>query len=231
MIVQGKGFKAHVIRTNRIKTASVRVEEGVVSIVVPEDLSETRIEDVISNKTKWILEKLLLYSDAAPTKLKEYVSGESFPYLGRNYRLKVIAEKWQPAKLLNGRLVVWLSEGKSSPERVRAALIGWYKDHSRNKLREKSSRYAKIVGVSPASINIKTFQSRWGSCHSDGKIQFNWKIIMAPNRIVDYVVVHELCHLKQPDHSSVFWKEVGQVIPGYQECREWLKENGRWLEV
>jgi predicted metal-dependent hydrolase len=126
---------------------------------------------------------------------------------------------------------VWLPEGKSSPERVRAALTGWYKDHSRKKLREKSNRYPKIVGVAPASVSIKEFKSRWGSCRPDGKIEFNWKIIIAPNRIVGYVVVHKLCHLKQQDHSSAFWKEVANVTPDYRECKEWLKENGRWLEV
>ena len=231
MIVQGNGFTAQVIRTNRRKTASVRVEEGVVSVVVPADLPETQIEEIINNKSKWILNKLHIYSGTAPAKSKEYVSGESFPYLGRNYRLQVIAEEWQPAKLLNGRLVVWLPEGKSSPERVKAALTGWYKDHSRKKLREKATRYSKIICVAPASVNIKNFQSRWGNCRPDGKVEFNWKIIMAPNRIVDYVVVHELCHLKQPDHSSLFWREVGQIIPEYQECKHWLKENGRWLEI
>ena len=88
-----------------------------------------------------------------------------------------------------------------------------------------------MVGVNPKSVGIKTFKSRWGSCHLSGDILYNWNIVIAPNRIVDYVVVHELCHLKQHDHSDKFWKLVGQVIPDYAECKEWLRVNGRALEV
>lgn len=91
--------------------------------------------------------------------------------------------------------------------------------------------YAKLIGVPPNAVGIKSFKSRWGSCHVNGNIMYNWKIIMAPNRIVDYVVVHELCHLKHHDHSPKFWKAVEKVILDYRDCKEWLKENGRSLEV
>jgi len=114
---------------------------------------------------------------------------------------------------------------------VRNALVRWYKRHAQIKLQEKAYRYTKVVGVDAGRIGIKTFKSRWGSCSAKGRIDFNWKIVMAPNRIVDYVVVHELCHLKQHDHSPKFWKEVERVIPDYAECKEWLKVNAGRLEV
>ena len=107
----------------------------------------------------------------------------------------------------------------------------WFKEHAQQRLREKSLRYAKIVGVTPSSVDIKAFKSRCGSCSTGGRIQFNWKIIIAPNRVVDYVVVHELCHLRQHDHSPKFWQCVERVFPDHQECREWLKVNGRKLTV
>ena len=80
------------------------------------------------------------------------------------------------------------------------ALTGWYKTHAARKLQEKVKRYASILGVKPVSVGVSDFKSRWGSCHANGKIQFNWKIVIAPNRVVDYVVVHELCHMKHHDH-------------------------------
>ena len=89
----------------------------------------------------------------------------------------------------------------------------------------------KSTGVEPASAGIKTFKSRWGSCSTCGDITFNWKIIIAPNRIVDYVVVHELCQLKRHDHSPVFWKCVERVVLDYKECKFWLKQNGNGLEI
>jgi hypothetical protein len=229
--VKGDGFLAEVIRTGRRKTASVKVQEGKVSVAVPKSLSDSRIEALVARKARWIREKLLLQRDAEPVKPREYVSGECFTYLGRNYRLKVESGKPVLVKLRQGRLWVQVPEGRNNPEKIRNALIQWYRIHAEQKLREKSARYARIIGVSPAAVRIKTFKSRWGSCDSRGLVQFNWKIIIAPDRIVDYLVVHELCHLKQHNHSPRFWKCVESVFPDYRECRDWLKENGRILQV
>ena len=120
---------------------------------------------------------------------------------------------------------------RNNPGKVRDALTRWYRTHAEQKLQEKVERYAGVIGVSPAAVGFRTFKSRWGSCDSRGLVQFNWKIIIAPNRIVDYLVVHELCHLKQHNHSPRFWKCVESVFPGYRECREWLKQNGRLLQI
>ena len=108
---------------------------------------------------------------------------------------------------------------------IRNALVRWYKRQASLKIREKVKRYAPIVGVEPAGVNIKTFKSRWGSCTAKGELEFNWLIMLAPNRMVDYVVIHELCHLIHHDHSPEFWREVMRVMPDYQQCREWLREN------
>ncbi|MEW8359706.1 MAG: SprT family zinc-dependent metalloprotease [Candidatus Thiodiazotropha sp.] len=226
---QGNGFIAEVIRTNRIKTATVKVDEGKVSVVIPKNLSDSRIKELVTNKTRWIREKILIHRQSAPSKPKEYVSGESFTYLGRNYRLKVETGKTKSVKLKNGKLIVTIP--KKSPEKIQDALTQWYREHAEQKLREKSERYSKLIGIQPKSISIKTFKSRWGSCHSNGDVQFNWKIIIAPNRIVDYVVVHEICHMKQHNHSPKFWKCVEKIFPDYLECKGWLKENGKYLKV
>jgi hypothetical protein len=229
--VRGQDFIAQVIRTDRRKTATVKVEECKVSVVVPESLPDTRIEALVSQKTRWIRGKLKIHENSIVVKRKEYVSGESFTYLGRNYRLKVKTGPEPSLRLLGGRLLVSLSDTSNRPERVRAALTGWFQEHAEVKLWEKSERYARIVGVTPSSVDIKTFKSRWGSCSTGGRIQLNWRIIIAPNRVVDYVVVHELCHLRQHDHSPMFWKCVERVLPDHQECRDWLKVNGGTLTV
>lgn len=86
-------------------------------------------------------------------------------------------------------------------------------------------RYAPIAGVEPTGVNFKTFKARWGSCTAKGELEFNWLIMLAPNRMVDYVVIHQLCHLIHHDHSSERWRAVMRVMPDYQLCREWLREN------
>lgn len=227
----GNGFIAEVIRTNRRKTADIRVEEGAVSVVVPNSTSLEKIDQLLLSKRQWIREKMAIQREMAPPTSKEYVSGEAFPYLGRNYRLKVERGPFSPAKLLQGRLVVQTPEGSEQPHMIRNALVRWYKRQAENKVREKVKRYAPIVGVKPTGVSIKTFKARWGSCTAKGELEFNWRIMLAPNRMVDYIVIHELCHLIHHDHSPAFWHEVGRVMPDYQVCREWLRENSEGLVV
>lgn len=228
---EAKGFIAEIIRTSRRKSADIRVEDGAVSVVVPENTSLQTIDQLLVNKHRWIREKMLLQSQMNPASDKRYVSGEAFAYLGRNYRLKVLKDNFSPVRLLQGRLIVKVPQGSEQPHMVRNALVRWYKRQAEQKLYEKVARFAPMVGVEPAGVGIKTFKSRWGSCTAKGKLEFNWQIMLAPNRMVDYVVVHELCHLIRHDHSPQFWKEVSRVLPDYQQCREWLRDNASRLRV
>ncbi|GAA4418004.1 hypothetical protein GCM10011450_09460 [Advenella faeciporci] len=227
----GNDFIVEVIRTDRRKTADIRVEDGAVSIIVPRHIATEKIDQLLISKRKWIKEKILLQRDLSPTSHKEFLSGESFPYLGRNYRLKVEKGNFCPVKLVEGRLLVTVPLGSEQPHMIRNALVRWYKKQAQQKMHEKVKRFAPIVGVEPKGVEIKFFKSRWGSCTVNGKLEFNWMILMAPNRMVDYVVKHELCHLIHHDHSPEFWKEVARVMPDYQECREWLRVNGMKLRV
>ena len=225
------GFSVTVIRTKRKKTVSVQVRDGDVLVLVPRFLANVRIEELVNQKSRWIREKMRLQRESTPVKPKEYVSGECFTYLGRQYRLKLVNGKPGSVKLKNGRLVITLPDGAISPDKLKDALSHWYRSHAEQILREKVERYARIIRVRPASMTIKSFKSRWGSCSDQGHIQFNWKIIIAPHRVVDYVVVHELCHLIEPNHSPRYWKLVEQVFPEYKECKTWLKENGNKLTI
>lgn len=229
--IQGKGFVAEVTRTQRTKSATIKVEDGVVMVVVPQSLVEERVVKLLHDKTRWIKEKLALHRQEHNKSDKEYVSGECFSYLGRNFRLKVNKGQYQPVKLSRGRFTVTLRVGSDNPELIQDSLSSWYKQRALAKLTEKAKRYAEIIGVTYASLGIKLFKSRWGSCSVEGDIDFNWHIIMAPNRIVDYIVVHELCHLIHHDHSPKFWKQVERVMPDYAECKDWLKMNGVSLKL
>lgn len=228
---EGHGFIAEVIRTRRRKSADIRVEDGAVTVIIPSDLPVEKVDQLLVAKRRWIKEKIALHREVTPVSAKQYVSGEAFSYLGRNYRLKVERGSFAPVRLLQGRLMVTLPQGDEQPYMIRNALVRWYKRLAEQKLQEKVKRFAPLVGVEPAGVGIKTFKSRWGSCSAKGKIDFNWKIVMAPNRIVDYVVVHELCHLKRHDHSPKFWKEVERVMPDYAECKEWLRSHAQRLSI
>ncbi|MBW8186577.1 M48 family metallopeptidase [Shewanella nanhaiensis] len=229
--IEVKGLCVDVVRTSRTKTASIKVDDGLVSVVVPKALEIERIKQLVADKYLWIIQKIALHEESKPASDREFISGEAYAYLGRNYRLKVIAGAYTPVKLIQGRLVATLPDGAKRSNLVRDAVIRWYKLNALRKIKEKVRRYSKVMGLEPKSIDIKTFKSRWGSCSPKGELDFNWVIVMAPNRVVDYVVIHELCHLKQLDHSPKFWKEVERVMPDYAEHKEWLKVNSGKLVV
>ena len=226
------GYTAKIIRTSRRKTASIKVSEGKVSIIVPESLSTDKIESLLAKKSRWIKDKLTLHEDTATLKTNEFVSGEAFSYLGRNYRLKVVKGLYPSITFHQGRFVASVMNlTVNNQPAIKQLLIRWYKQHAEAKLIEKTQRYAKILGLSPSSVGIKTYQSRWGGCSQSGEIYYNWKIIMAPNCIVDYVVIHELCHIKHHNHSQVFWALLESYCPDYSDSKEWLKLNGNRLDI
>jgi predicted metal-dependent hydrolase len=227
-------FPIEIIRTERSKSASIEIEDDTVKVTVPKNLSDQRIEELIKNRTVWIRQKLKIQTETIRPKDKEYVNGETFSYLGRNYRLKCLSGGSGEAKLTNGSLTVWLAKdasGAASGGCVRQSLQQWYQSRALEKLKEKTKRYSAILGVSPQSVGVKEYKARWGSCSSSGDVTYNWRIIMAPHHIVDYIVVHELCHLLEHNHGPKYWKHVQNVVPNYKECREWLKVNGISLNI
>ena len=219
-------FEVQIRRTNRRKTATVKIEQGVVQVVVPKTLSQQAIDDLIANKSNWIRQKLILQQSVPVSKPKQFVSGESFTYLGRNYRLKVLPGQVEPVKLKHGYLHVTVPPDQKSDHRlIRQRLRDWYLHRAIDKLEQKTSIYAEQMGVQPTQIKVKEYKSRWGSCNTRGEISYNWKIIMTPHRIVDYVVIHELCHLIHHNHSKQYWNQVRSIVPDYQSKRDWLKTN------
>lgn len=112
-----------------------------------------------------------------------------------------------------------------NPEAYRTASVGWLREYARAVLSEKVRFYGSLMGVSVNRIAIKEQKTRWGSCSGKGNLNFNWKLTLMPQRIQDYVVVHELAHRKQMNHSAAFWKEVETILPDYQERRKWLREH------
>ena len=229
-LIFDKELSIEVVRTKRRKTASIKVNDGVVQAIIPDRLSDARVEALIQKRTSWIRRKLREQLEVVTPKPKEYVNGESFTYLGRQYRLKVLQGADRGGKLKGGCLEVGLPR-KSRDGGIRNALVEWYEKHALDRLTEKTNRYAGIMGVSPNSISVRDYKSRWGSCSSKKEISYNWRIIIAPQQIVDYVVVHELCHLKHLNHSRAYWNSVEREVPDYGVCRHWLKMHAGELVI
>lgn len=228
------GFNANVIRTQRKKTISIKIKADKVSIIVPSDLSTAHIKVLLIKKTAWIQKKLKDQSQIESIKAKKYISGELFCFLGNEYPLTIKQAKSPSVALNNNDLTVALPNVlacDNTAQKIKEMLSIWYQNEASKILKEKVAYYAKLIAVQPTAIEIKTYKARWGSCTIHAKVQFNWKLIMAPHRVIDYVVVHELCHIIEHNHSPAFWHQVEKFMPDYRESKQWLKLNGIYLEL
>ena len=222
------GLRVEVVRSIR-RTAALHIIGRDLQVRVPDHVGDERVAAFLKRKRPWIRSKVAEIQLLPPHRSKELVSGESFPYLGRNYRLKV-QEGHQVGVCLSGgylRATIRPAEqGEHQALRIQQYLQNWYRSRALERLQDKTHRYAEQIGVSPAGISVRNFKSRWGSCDKKGEVVFNWNIIKAPHSIVDYVVIHELCHLIHPNHSNDFWQVVGRFDTDYLGHRQWLKEKG-----
>lgn len=225
-------FPLEIIRTDRKKTASIAITAETVQVIIPSGLSDDRVNELVRKRTPWIREKLKERSNAIAHKPREYVDGESFSYLGRNYRLKLEHGITKSAKLRNGKLVVNIPQKRADgrfDRYIRTTIEDWYKRQAIKQFQLKSERFGKLIGVQPKSIDLADFKARWGSCSAQGGITYNWRVIAASHSIVDYIVVHELCHLIEHSHSPKYWRLVENVMTDYRERRDWLRRNGETL--
>jgi predicted metal-dependent hydrolase len=225
------GLRVEVVRSIR-RTAALHIVGSDLQVRIPEHLGDERVAAILKQKRPWIRGKVAELKRVPPHRNKELVSGESFPYLGRNYRLKVQEGHQVGVRLSGGYLRATIrptEKGEHRTLRIQQYLQNWYRSRALERLQEKTNRYAQQIGVSPAGVSVRNFRSRWGSCDKRGQVVFNWNIIKAPHSIVDYVVIHELCHLIHPNHSKDFWQVVSRHDNAYLEHRLWLKEKGEGL--
>ena len=224
-------FQIDVIKTDRKKSVSIQLEGELVKVRVPRSLSDERINNLIKKRTPWIKTKLKEYSQRSSVTPKKYIDGEIFPYLGKNYCLKVEVGDDLSIKMKNGYFLTTIPETEAEKSKqVKHLLMGWYQSHAEKHLKEKTNRLSELVGASPVSVSIKNYKSRWGSCSSNGVIDYNWRIILAPHYIIDYVVVHELCHLLEHNHSPKYWRIVEKITPNWKNYRDWLRHNSDILK-
>jgi hypothetical protein len=216
------------------KTMSIEVEAPkMIKVIAPEGKSEVEILETVKTKSKWIVQKLFEIREMAYKKAeKEYVNGESFIYMGRNYSLQIVVEetiKVPEVKLSRGKFFAYVPSKDSSL--IRLALENWYKDKAREKIAERTVYYQSHFDVKPRRLVIKDQQKRWGSCTKDNQLLFNWKCVMAPSPVLDYIVVHEMCHMVYRNHSQEFWGLVKRILPDYESRKEWLRNNGVRYEL
>lgn len=216
-------------RSSKRRKLTITVERNR-SVVVhaPEGLSNEKIRHVVESKRKWIYEKIShpqKYRDLPHAPGKELVSGESALYLGRQYRIEVVKTGLAEVQFAQ-RFLIPATKGDNRVE----ALREWYIGKAKEKLVPRAKLHARELGVDVNGVKIVDNRYRWGSCTLNDNINFNWRLIKAPMFVIDYVIVHELAHLIETNHTPRFWNIIRAKAPTMEKAKEWLKEHGELLE-
>lgn len=223
------------IRSNRKSIAISFDRDGNLTVKAPSWAERSKIDAFVSSKEEWILAtaaRLQREREKAREGRLRLENGDVLSYLGEKRVLTVIREQRSRArvKCVMERLLMWVPY-EADYELRRACLEKWYRGQAQYVFTQKAREYAGILDVDFKEIHIKDQKSRWGSCSGRGNLNFNWRLLMAPEPVCDYVILHELCHLRFMDHSASFWGLVESICPEYKRYRGWLKENGGQLYV
>lgn len=224
--------------SNRRKTISIAVDSNGVYVIAPTDTPQEKVASVVYQKAAWIRAQLAHFNEMNDSiHHRLFLAGEKLPYLGRQYRLKIEKEEsiLSPSfKFQHGVFIAELPEN-TTEEKHRETLLPLYEKWVKSKgeafVKNRITRFTLKLQAEPVAIKIKEQQQRWGSCTSNGHVLINWRILLSPVSIVDYVLAHELTHLKHMNHSKEFWDTLGMLIADYEERKEWLRVNGKTLYI
>lgn len=215
-----------IVRSRRRTISLVITKEPALVIRAPHKISISYIEDLIRKKSKWIDRKYAEMERRPKIGERKFVDGEEFLYLGRPYVLKISDDISGDAELKD-----CLCISRKNLSRARDVIARWYRKRAREIIGERCRLYSCVAGAFPKSIRVTSAKRRWGSCTPRGSVNFSWRLVMAPIESLDYVVVHELVHLKHLNHGKSFWRKIGEILPDYTRHERWLKENEGLLAI
>lgn len=220
-----------IIKRSKRTTACLRIQpDGTVEVRGPRLMSDAFVRKFVEEKADWIIQKRQEVAEHQSKKREHtYQSGDVFLYLGEEYALTLVAAGRKRVELADNKLILYTTSFE--PQKIEKQLKEWYKKQATEHMAARVACFSQKIPGTHTGIVMENRKGRWGSCSSTGELTFNWRLMLAPPEIIDYVVVHELCHLKHMDHSPAYWKAVGSVLPDYKARREWLKENGIGLNM
>lgn len=225
-----------VVRSGRRrKTVEITLDPSIgVVVSAPVATEPDRIRQVVAKRAGWIIRHA--NDEVLQPRPKQFVSGESLPYLGRQVRLYVDHADVARARIAfdhwSFRLVVPADiHDAERRNAIMPVIQGWFVRRARERLSERTARWSARTGYMPSAVLIRDQRQRWASCSPDGTLRFNWRVVMAPPALIDYVVAHELVHMRVRSHSVDFWAELAELMPDYRWRRARLRELGPSLHL
>lgn len=227
-------FDFEIKRSHRRKTLCLQIRDGHVRVMVPARAGERQIQALLHKHSQWIHKKLEEQAARPTAAPKAYVDGEIYGYLGTDYQLKVIEGAPWPAEQAGRDLIVTVPARLAPGARqakIKARIQEWYRQAAQAEFSARTESRCLDLGVSAKEVKVKAYRRRWGSCSVRGEISYNWRLIIAPEPVVDYVVAHEVAHLVQHNHSAEFWRIVENLLPDYRDRQAWLNKYGGTLAI
>lgn len=223
------GIDIAVEKTERRKTVSIFIErDGSVRVLAPVTASDETIVNAVKAKEYQIFTKLAKWKELNQGKVKRaYVNGQSFLYFGRNYRLSIEENQDFPLKLSGG----YLHLDKKHLPKAEKIFKEFYRVKAAQKIQERLKLIEEKFLTRPTSVKVLELQNRWASWTPNNGLNFHWKCAMAPVPVLDYIITHEMVHLKYPNHSAEFWNELDKKMPDFREYENWLKQNGVKMDL
>lgn len=221
-------------RSVRYRRITLSILNDRVRISAPPNVSKRQIKELLKAKEDWILKYWLIKRQKQDHSVKNFTDGEQFPFRGEQLKLCFRSHNYRRIRVNSDgqMLIVSLPQDgldSQSAETLRKFIITWYKVQARNLFKQKLDDQAKRMQVTYRDFRLKDQRTRWGSCSSRGNLNLNWRIIMAPDKVIDYLIIHELAHLTHLNHSPEFWQRVKTFMPEYMTWRKWLKDHGHEL--
>jgi len=218
------GINILIEKTERRKTVSIFIErDGSVRVLAPISSTDEVIENAVKAKEYQIFAKLAKWKELNQGKVtREFVNGQSFLYFGRNYRLSIVDSQDVPLKMSGG----YFQLDKKYLDKADKVFKDFYREKAEQKIKERLKLIQDKFQMKPASIKVLELQNRWASWTPNNGLNFHWKCSMAPIPVLDYIITHEMVHLKHPNHSAEFWNELDKKMPNYRDQENWLKQNG-----
>ena len=209
----------------------IQVKDGLVEVRAPFKIEQKEIDSFILQKNSWINKKLSIQKSIKKPTRKKFKNEENFQFLGKNLKLKITISENKKSYIDDKFIYLVLKNNKENfKEKIKEKLEIFFRETAKDIFKNKTLDEAEKIRVTPKKIIVRSYKRRWGSCSYKKDISYNWKLIMAPEKIIHYVVIHELCHLIHFNHSKDFWKSVGKILPDYKSSKEWLKLNQHLLD-
>jgi len=224
-LLAGKNVSYTLKRSKKRRSIGLRIDDHGLTVSVPLRTSEKWLQGVLQEKANWVVEKLDGWQSKKTPPIV-WAAGASIPFRGEAFTLKLTSKVRGSRLLLSGE-ELFVPIGEDADEgRIEKAVKLWYKSVALNVFKECVEYFAPLMNARPSEIKLTSASTQWGNCNEQGVVRLNWQLVKMPLPLIDYVVVHELAHLHEMNHSPAFWRVVESVCPDYKKYRAELREYG-----